>query len=176
MPGTQCRSSKETTIRMQTVVGRNQPSGTSRRWQESKQVFQHGEAGRTHGGHGEGKYRVSRKVRSRLARSASFLLLRVLARPPCFSVLRDLLACLLAYLAPAARCRNRWGLAGQREEGWHLAGRRTTSTSWRERTQTNVLSALSRENPRVSRGFLRLGRVQSDRKRARLPHPRRFAP
>jgi len=44
--------------------GRNQPSGTSRRRRSSKQVFQHGEAGRRHGGHGERQYGASRGVRS----------------------------------------------------------------------------------------------------------------
>ena len=93
--------------------GRNQPSGTAQCWQSSKQVFQHGGAGRMHGGHGEGQYGASRGVRSGLARSAKFLLLRVLARPPCSSVLKNL----LPYLGPAARTRHRWIAAGQREDG-----------------------------------------------------------
>jgi hypothetical protein len=66
-----------------------------------------------HGGHGEGQYGASRGVRSGLARSAKFLLLRVLARPRCSSVLKNL----LPYLGPAARTRHRWIAAGQREDG-----------------------------------------------------------
>jgi len=58
-------------------------------------------------------WRSLRGVRSGLARSAKFLLLRVLARPRCSSVLKNL----LPYLGPAARTRHRWIAAGQREDG-----------------------------------------------------------
>ncbi len=57
--------------------------------------------------------RSRRRTVWRSARSARFLLLRVLARPPCFSVLKNL----LAYLGPAAGTRNGWASAGQREDG-----------------------------------------------------------
>ena len=66
-----------------------------------------------HGGHGEGQYGASRGGRSGLARSAKILHLRVLARPPCSSVLKNL----LPYLGPAARTKHRWVAARQREDG-----------------------------------------------------------
>ena len=131
--------------------GRNQPSGTSRRWQASKQVFQHGGAGRTHGGHGEGQYGASRGVRSGLARSARILLLRVLARPPCSSVLKDL----LPHFGPAARTQHRWVSAGQREDGCisRADARRAVLA---EAPANQCVIGVFAENPRSPRGFLRL--------------------
>ena len=148
--------------------GRNQPSGTSRRWQSSKQVFQHGGAGRRHGGHGEGQYGASRGVRSGLARSARILLLRVLARPPCSSVLRNL----LAYLGPAARTQHRWVSAGQREEGCISRVDARRADPGRSSGKSMCYGPFA-ENPRSSREFLRLAvqirRMHADGTPARSP-------
>jgi hypothetical protein len=138
--------------------GRNQPSGTSRRWQSSKQVFQHREAGRRHGGHGEGQYGASRGVRSGLARSAKFLLLRVLERPPCFSVLKNL----LPYFGPAATTQHRWVSAGQREDGCISRGDARRAVLAEAPASQCVIGGFA-ENPRSPRGFLRLA-VQNPRR------------
>jgi hypothetical protein len=102
-----------------------------------------------HRGHGEGQYGASRGVRSGLVRSAKILLLSVLARPPCSSVLKNF----LPYFGPAART----GIGGSRPANAKRAACREAThdeRSWRKLAQIKVLY------PRGPRGFLRLA-VQS---------------
>jgi len=144
--------------------GRNQPSGAARRRQSSKQVFQHRGAGRRHGGHGAGQYGASRDVRSALARSANILLLRVLARPPCSSVLNNL----LPRLGPAARCQHRWVSAGQPEDG--RISRADARRAVRAEAPANqCVIGTSAENPRSPRGFFRLAVRRALRSPRRKP-------
>ena len=73
---------------------RHRTSGASPRSQSRKQVFQRGEAGRRGAEDAERKdFGASRRVRSNAARSA-ILSLWPLRLPSCFSVLKNLLACL----------------------------------------------------------------------------------
>jgi hypothetical protein len=73
---------------------RQRPCGTSPHPQSSEQVFRHGETGRATEGHGERQYGASREARSNTVRSAILSFSVVLRGPRCFSVLKNLLACL----------------------------------------------------------------------------------
>ena len=101
-----------------------------------------------HGGHGEGQYGASRGVRSGLARSAKFLLLRVLARPPCSSVLKTCFFALDRQPEPS--------IGGYRPANANRAASREAThdeRSWRKPPQINVVSAFSRKIPAARGDF-----------------------